>query len=277
MPRMTHQADEALADGAIRAWLGEEATRTPVESMNGSVWLVETAAGRYVLKVARPEDAPGLDVATALDRAGISTGAPIRRAEQNGRLVALLRFVDGSELTVADARLVGSTLAQIHTALLDVDVPTLDRWPWTFLDPSAIRETRLRFAAQQAIDGAHRVASSLTHGPLHGDPAPEAFLRSADGVALIDWGAALHGPLLYDVASAVMYAGPLVVDGYSQRSPLAEPELEHIDAFLAFRWAVQAWYFSDRIKRGDLSGVSGPSDNDVGLADSRRALLGKGS
>ena len=59
------------------------------------------------------------------------------------------------------------------------------------------------------MDGVRRLGP-LTWGWLHGDPAPEAFMRLQDGAtALIDWGAAMHGPVLYDVASAVMYVnGP---------------------------------------------------------------------
>ena len=47
--------------------------------------------------------------------------------------------------------------------------------------------------------------------------------------------------------------------------------------FLAFRWAVQAWYFSERIRRGDLTGLEGEADNAKGLADARRGLLGSPS
>jgi homoserine kinase type II len=44
---------------------------------------------------------------------------------------------------------------------------------------------------------------------LHTDPAPEAFLFHAESAScgLIDWDTGLVGPLMYDVASAVMYLG----------------------------------------------------------------------
>jgi homoserine kinase type II len=40
-----------------------------------------------------------------------------------------------------------------------------------------------------------------------------------------------------------------------------------------FRWAVQADYFARRIVHNDLTGISGPQDNEKGLDDARRCLL----
>ncbi len=71
-----------------------------------------------------------------------------------------------------------------------------------------------------------------------------------------------------------MYAGRAVVRGYAETGPLAREELDHLDAFRAFRWAVQAWYFSGRIARNDMTGIGDPAENEVGLADAREALLG---
>jgi hypothetical protein len=42
---------------------------------------------------------------------------------------------------------------------------------------------------------------------------------------------------------------------------------------LRFRWAVQADYFARRIADNDLTGISGPEENEKGLEDARRALL----
>jgi homoserine kinase type II len=41
---------------------------------------------------------------------------------------------------------------------------------------------------------------------------------------------------------------------------------------LRFRWAVQADYFARRVTGGDLTGVTGPADNERGLADAQRHL-----
>ena len=43
-----------------------------------------------------------------------------------------------------------------------------------------------------------------------------------DDVALIDWGGACHGPLLYDVATARMYAGEGVLAAYARTSPIQD-------------------------------------------------------
>ncbi len=139
-----------------------------------------------------------------------------------------------------------------------------------------IGEPALRAAAVAAIDSAERLAPMVTHGILHGDPAPEAFIAGDGDVGLIDWGAACHGPLLYDVASAWMYAGELVLDAYGRTAPIGAEELAAAGVFRAFRMAVQAWYFSDRIHRHDLTGLAGDAGNDAGLAHARRELLGPG-
>jgi len=40
------------------------------------------------------------------------------------------------------------------------------------------------------------------------------------------------------------------------------------------RDAVQAWYFSMRIATNNLTGIGGPKENEIGLADARAGLLG---
>jgi homoserine kinase type II len=270
--------DGELADAAIRDWVDPAATRTPLTAMNSSAWLVEAGADRYVLKISSASEEPAMRVAAWLDAHGLRTGAPIRVAVRGERLVALLEFVDGRALADApgDAMLVGETLGTAHALLVDAPVPPgIDPWPWSWPDAARIEEPDLRAAAVAAIAEAHRLAPTLTHGILHGDPAPEAFLATSSGVALIDWGAACHGPLLYDVASARMYAGPDVLAAYVRTAPVEPGELAAVPVFLAFRWAVQAWYFADRIRRHDVTGLGGGADNEQGLADARRALLAR--
>ncbi len=248
---------------------------TPLGAMNSSAWLVESRIGRHVLKISDPRDIPGLRAAVCLAERGFETGPPERIRRRGGRLIALLRYVEGSQLVDADARRIGSTLGLMHRALRDIRPSMLaDRWPWTWLNLNQIRDADLRSAATDAVRRATAVAPTTTHGILHGDPAPEAFIGRGARTALIDWGASLHGPLLYDVASAVMYAGTDVLGGYADTKPLTADELEHVPAFQAFRWAVQAWYFSMRIARNDLTGIGGPEDNEIGLADARAGLLG---
>jgi hypothetical protein len=87
-------------------------------------------------------------------------------------------------------------------------------------------------------------------GLLHADPAPEAFrLDPVTGrCGVIDWSYFLHGPL-------------------------SQPEIAHgLAPMLRFRWAVQADYFAWRVAENDLTGISGPEDNEKGLEDARRFL-----
>jgi homoserine kinase type II len=269
--------DEELAQTLTREWLGDSAVRTPVEAMNSSAWIVEAGGERYALKIASPTDAPGLEVAAWLEERGLRTGAPLRTEIREGRLVALLRFVDGRPLGYEDAEAVGETLGRTHRLLVDAPIPAgIDRWPWRWLDTAVIEEPALRSAAEAAIERAERLAPDLTHGNLHGDPAPEAFLDAGGDIGLIDWGAACHGPLLFDVASAWMYVrrDERLVEAYSRTGPLSGDELAHAPDFHAFRQALQAWYFSTRLAANDLTGLASQADNETGLAHARAGLLG---
>jgi Ser/Thr protein kinase RdoA (MazF antagonist) len=275
--RVSLTVDDRIADEAVRKWLGEGVMRTPIVTMNSSAWMVSAGTERYVLKIANVSDAPGLRVAAWLDERGLRTGAPVHMTVHRGRLVALLRFVDGRGLDAssADVDLLGETLGRTHTLLVGAPVPDgLDRWPWAWLDATVIDEPVLRSAARDAIDAAEQLAGSLTHGILHADPAPEAFLAGEEGVALIDWGSACHGPLLYDPASAWMYTDERVLAAYARTAPIGADEIVGAPVFLAIRWAVQACYFSDRLRRRDLTGFDGDAGNEKGLADARRGLLG---
>jgi homoserine kinase type II len=274
---MDQARDLELAANYARVWLGPDATLTPVDAMNSSTWMVIAAGEQYVLKISGAGEAPALAVATWLAARGIHTGTPIHVEIARDRLVALLAFVRGRELggEPGDAELVGETLGRVHSLLVNAPVPEgLDRWPWAWLDPAIIDEPDLRRAAARAIAAAEALAPASTHGVLHGDPAPEAFLATDEDVALIDWGSACHGPLLFDVASARMYSGPDVLEPYARTAPIDRVELEGVGVFLAFRWALQACYFAGRIRRDDGAGPEGLAGNEKGLADARRALLG---
>jgi homoserine kinase type II len=181
--------------------------------------------------------------------------------------------------TADEQAAMGRTLAQAHSVLrttaipgaqpfhLDVDAHHLGQRHW------------LRPAVRDAVADIDALEGRLTTGLVHGDPAPEAFLRDTDGqVGLIDWAAIAAGPLLYDVASAVMYLGgpaqaQAFLTAYAASRLVPEQELRtQLRPMLRFRWAVQADYFARRIAAGDLTGVAGAHDNENGLADARRAL-----
>ena len=98
---------------------------------------------------------------------------------------------------------------------------------------------------------------------------------------LIDWAGATRGPVLYDVASAVMYLGgperaAAFLATYRAHGPLAADEMRHLDAFRRLREAVQAAYFAWRVAAHDLTGGIDQADNEKGLDDARRRLAALG-
>jgi Ser/Thr protein kinase RdoA (MazF antagonist) len=263
--------------------------------MNSQTWLVRAGGrrlvGKSVLADQRPGFAGGLALAARLEDAGIPAGAPLPTrdgelvARHAGRLLALLRWVDGAPLTStpSDQAVMGRTLAQVHRALVKAPVRLDERFPWLELTRPALDvEPWIRPALSDALTGYQRLGPrSLTWGAFHADPAPEAFRHRVDTGAcgLIDWADAARGPLLYDLASAAMYVGgpphaaPLLAAYTAQSGPVLADEIRRaLVPMLRLRWALQAYYFAHRIAANDLTGISGPADNAKGLADARRAL-----
>jgi homoserine kinase type II len=263
--------------------------------MNSATWFVQHGDRRWVAKSVAPHHgsafAAGLAVASRVDGSGIPAG----RAEPSldGRIVvevggfplALLDWVPGEPLPgagPADQDVIGSTLGRVHLALKGADVPGSERFHW--VDPTAdhldvqpwVREHVA--AGVAAFDGLG--PHTLTQGLLHADPSPEAFrLDAATGVCgLIDWPSALHGPLLYDLASAVMYVGGLdradrLVTAYLAQGALAEAEVTRgLAVLLRFRWAVQADYFARRLVERDLTGIADDAENEKGLSNAHHWL-----
>ncbi|WP_350281356.1 phosphotransferase [Kribbella sp. HUAS MG21] len=254
--------------------------------MNSATWLAVADGWRVVLKSVGADDTgfePGLGLAARLDAAGVRTGCP--RPSKRGRLVelvgerqvAVLEYVDGVELgdTAEDQAAIGDLLGWVHAAAGLEPGATAD-WLKYLLPFEECLD--LEPWIRPAVEGA--VADAVALGPLtwawlHGDPAAEAFRRQPDGqVALIDWGSAMRGPILYDVASAVMYNRPTyVVPSYLTRRPDLAAEVERgLDTFLRVRQAVQAGYFAWRITNNILTGIAGPAENAKGLADARRSF-----
>jgi Ser/Thr protein kinase RdoA (MazF antagonist) len=264
--------------------------------MNSQTWLLRTEGRRYVAKAVPSERAAsfeaGLAIAEIVDAAGIPAGAAVatrnghRSVRANGSVLALLRFVDGAELTgesVEERRLIGSTLGGAHQALAGREVAEAGRFHW--IEPRAAHlgvRPWIRPAVEAAVAAYDAIPpESLTWGLLHTDPAPEAFrLDPTTGTCgLIDWDLGVVGPLLYDLASAEMYVG-----GPQRSSPLLDAYLatgalraEEVDRALRpmgrMRWAVQADYFAMRIATDDLTGIDEQGENEKGLEDARRALI----
>lgn len=276
-------------------WGLTPATVSPLGGgMNSETWLVRARDSSYVAKRVAPSDVAQLDagcaVAERLARAGLTTGRPVRTVHGThvapDEPLALLAHVPGRELegtTGEEQRWIGRTLAEVHAAGPLVSGTTARAAVEPFFDwlsPSAPGVSAHPWLPP-AIEAARSTVDRLTvvWSVLHTDPAPEAFRHDdATGTTgLIDWTGACHGPVLYDVASAVMYLGGphragAFLDAYSAASPLDPAELRHLDAFRRFRWVVQAAYFARRLSTHDLTGVSGQTENERGLDNARRGL-----
>jgi len=263
--------------------------------MNSETWAVERQGSTYVAKrVAQTEIdelVAGCEVASALADAGFVTGRPVPTAD--GRLVltehalALLEHVPGRELegeTDEEQRWIASTLAGIHAAGSPARGPGTATFAADWLSPQLQGVEAHRWLAP-AIDAVRAETDPLTvtWSVLHTDPSPEAFIHNdSTGVTgLIDWAGAKRGPVLYDVASAVMYLGgpdraTAFLTTYRTHGPLGTDEMQLLDAFRRFRWVVQAAYFAWRLAVRDLTGLADQAGNEKGLNDARWGLSGLG-
>jgi Ser/Thr protein kinase RdoA (MazF antagonist) len=284
----------------VRAgWAGRVGPGEPLTGgMNSQAFALDYDGRRCVAKLVPAERRrafeAGLAAAERLSAGGIPAGAPVRAAD--GALtavvgevaVALLEFVPGRPLDRADPldqQWWGDALGAAHRVLAEFHHPALTRFHW--VRPDAVHlgvADWIRPAVGAAVDDLGRllVTDQLSYGVLHGDPAPDAFLLDIDTgrIGLIDWGSTASGPLMYDIASAVMYAGgpdaaTELIDGYVSAGPVPADEVEAaLPTMLRFRWAVQADYFAWRIWIDDRTGVADPAENHVGLAHARAALVG---
>jgi len=277
-----------VAEVLLDRWeLKPERLEVLTGGMNSAAWLATTDDWRVVLKSVDASDSafePGLRLADRLGDAGLITGRP--RPSTRGRLVervderqvAVLEYVDGVPLagTPEDQRAIGELLGRVHNASA-TDPGDLGDWLHvvTQFDEYLDLEDWIRPAVESALDRATAL-DGLSWAWLHGDPAAEAFLRQADGqVALIDWGSAMNAPILYDVASAVMYAGgpDHVVPAYVAQRPALADEIDRgLDTFLRIRWSVQAAYFAWRCANDIRTGIADPAENHKGLADAHHAF-----
>lgn len=279
--------------GLLRTFWGlEEVELTPLAGgMNSRTWLVGHGPSTYVVKHVPAsqvaELVSGCEVASTLASAGLVTGQPVPTLE--GRLavdelgLALLHHVPGRELTGGtdeEQRWMGATLAGVHAAGGPAPGPGTSTFMGDWLSPR-LPGVAMHSWLLHAIETVRDETDSLevTWSVVHTDPAPEAFVHDErTGVTgLIDWAGATRGPVLYDVASAVMYLGgsdeaTAFLAAYRRHGPLGETEMRLVDAFRRFRWAVQGAYFARRIAKEDLAGVSDRDENEVGLDRARRGL-----
>lgn len=263
--------------------------------MNSFAWLVDLADGRRCVAKAVPvavrrQFEAGLAMAERLAAGGTPAGAPIRAVDgavsvcAEGAAVALLTYVPGRPLTADDPlhqQWWGNALGAAHRALGGFEHP--GRFHWIRSDAAHLGvEDWVRPAVTDAVAAMAKlsVTDQLSYGAMHGDPATDCFRLDPDTgrIGIIDWGSAFTGPLVYDIASAVMYAGGPdraadLIDGYVAAGPVPRDEVEAaLPTVLRFRGAVQADYFAYRIFVDDRTGIEGPTDNYKGLREARTLL-----
>jgi Ser/Thr protein kinase RdoA (MazF antagonist) len=241
-------------------------------------WDVEAGEDRYVVRLVQPPARgsveAGLAAASHLRGRGIAAGEPVRTltggltAETPDGSLAVLRRTPGRPLVGADPvdqQWWGDRLGAVHRALQHFHHPGLR--PWHLLDPDAAHlgvEPWLRDAVADAVTATTRltVTDRLTYGVLHGDPAPADFVvdPQTGRAGLLDCPAGGTGPLVYDVAAAVVYAGGTdaageLLDGYLAAAPVHSDELHAaLPVLVRFRWAVKADWSARRVAGGGDAG-----------------------
>jgi Ser/Thr protein kinase RdoA (MazF antagonist) len=240
-----------------------EITALPDELLSRG-WEVTAGLQRYVCRLAEPGARQpveaGLVAAEHLRGRDIAAGEPVRTlagtltAQTPAGALAVLRRVPGRPLDgrdPLDQQWWGDRLGAVHRALQGFHHPGLR--PWQPLDHTAEHlgaEPWLRGAVADAAGAATRltVTDRLTYGVLLGDPAPAGFVVDAGTgrAGLLDCGASGIGPLVYDVAAAVVYAGGVatatdLIDGYLAAGPVGRDELDvALPVLMRLRWAVRA-------------------------------------
>jgi Ser/Thr protein kinase RdoA (MazF antagonist) len=271
-------------DDLIRATLRSQWHLAPADAtalpsgLMSRLWAVEVDGEQLVARLvdhtARQPLEASLAAAAHLRARGVQIGRPVRTlagsltAETPAGILSVLRRVPGRRLDGADPldqQWWGDRLGAAHRRLIGFDHPGLRRWNW--LQPEAAHrdlEPWLRRAITDAVTAMTRltVTDRLTYGVLHGDPAAEGFVvDSGTGRAgLLDWGACGTGPLVYDLAAAVLYAGgpaaaAELLDGYLAAGPVGRDEAEAaLPVLVRFRWAVQADWCARRLAAARAAG-----------------------
>jgi homoserine kinase type II len=250
--------------------------------LSGSLWRVsvggEVFAAKRLPLSRRVRFEAGLRAAECLEAAGIAAGAPIRAADgaltvaAEGGVLALLRWVPGRPLRHDDpieGQWWGNALAAAHRALARFTHPGLA--PFQRVRPEAPHlalEDWLGPAVRAAIAAVRKlcVTDQLTYGVLHGNPSHEDFRLDPETgkVGLIGWSDPGGGPLVYDVAAAVHFAGGTdasgdLLDGYLAGSALAPASTvtrEECDAALPTMLRFRAAVLADRIAAHLFAGGS---------------------
>jgi Ser/Thr protein kinase RdoA (MazF antagonist) len=302
--RLSEEALLAALHAALHAWpLPEprQVRRLP-GGFTSDVWRVEAGGAAFVAKYTeQAQDAfeGGLAAAELAERAGITSGPPVRTNE--GALsclvagptgqrhpLALLRFVPGSPLNGAEpgaASLYGRLLGATHRLFLKSGLS--ERIPsdlYAFLqeeDAFVGAQPGLAVLIQQTRAAVREVAlrRAVTSGVIWADRVEILRDPATDRVGIIDWGAIERGPLLFDVALTARWVFPegsqayeAFLAAYLATAPISRSELDGLKYYKALLWARQAKYFAYRVGAGVTLRDPNPSSNTERLAEARQAL-----
>ncbi|HYN96512.1 MAG TPA: phosphotransferase [Pilimelia sp.] len=259
-------------------------------------WAVVAGDARFVARLfaatERPRVEAGLAAAERLRARGLAVGRPVRAADGgltvavDSGILALSAHVPGRPLAAADPidqQWWGDLLGTAHRELDGFQHVGLPRWHGIRADaPHLEIEPWLRPAVADAVAALTKltVTDQLTYGVLHGDPAAAAFrVDIATGrTGMLGWGPAATGPLVYDLAGAVTYAGDQaraaeLLDGYAAAGPVTRDEIEAtLPVLLRFRWAAEADWYARRLHTQDEVGGPDPADDRAALHAARDAL-----
>lgn len=286
---MTTQApnvDHHKALEIARQTYGLDGTVKPLNGERDANFLVRGAQGAFVLKFINPAEAPGVisfqtQALLHIERHGAHLPVPRVLAACNGELeptvvvhgqpltLRTVSYLDGisqnlGKPSVALMHELGTALAEMNVALKDFKHPAAQRnLLWDVGHAERVRpyldclESNQRPLVSALLDHHEREVkprlATLRAQVIHNDLNPHnVMLDSATGsrvAAIIDFGDALHAPLINDLGTALAYqfdadaSDPLwqikaFVAAYNTRVPLQPGEFDVLGDLIAMRMAM---------------------------------------
>jgi Ser/Thr protein kinase RdoA (MazF antagonist) len=248
---------------------------------------------RYLLRVLCTSNLEGVQgemtwLAALSREAGLPVPAPVPTLDgklvtriatpgvPQGRLVSLMRWIDGRRLTTGfrpgHFRAWGQMMARLHAFTAGWQPPDgFERPHWDWAGQLGGREFRrpveelvasmpdhLREPFQTVSAKAREVMATLGKGPdayglIHADMYPENVLFKAGRVFPIDFEDCGFGYWMWDIAIALClwpwtkdwyWKRDAFLDGYAQVRTLPESQLEQLDLFMAAQYATMVLWAS---------------------------------
>ena len=266
--RMTAAEASALLE---QNWGIEATGLTLLDTERDDTYRVDTAHGRYVLKVAHPDDDPlyvNLQTA-AMSYAAEDPSLPVQSLVLSvegeveptvshagrERIARVLTWLDGATIepgqTFAQFTILGATLARLGEALSTFDHPAAHRtFAWDLQSLEVIRAHEHPAVADIVFDEfAALDLAALPHQVIHQDFHPGNVLvdprDSRYVVGILDFGDTVYSARVADLGVAIAYHLPAegnprpVLDaflqGYESVTPLSDAERDAVPTLIAAR------------------------------------------